>query len=84
MSDIILAQGPVKQFFSPWWLYLLFGLNLIFLSVLIILFPDLLSLIVSAFLMMDGVLLLWIAIALYRKKKKAKKYKPCKEQIVIY
>ena len=83
MSEIIFAQRPVKQFFSPWWLYLLFGLNLIFLSVLIILFPALLSLIVSAFLMMDGVMLLVLAFAVLRINKKAEKYKSGKEKIVI-
>ena len=83
MSDIIFAQGPVKQFFSPWWLYLLFGLNLILLSVLIILFPDLLSLIVSAFLMMDGVMLLVLSFTVLRINKKAENHKSGKEEIII-
>jgi uncharacterized membrane protein HdeD (DUF308 family) len=82
MSDIIFTQGPLKQFFSPWWLYLLFGLNLIFLSVLIILFPDLLSLIVSAFLMMDGVMLLVLAFAVLQINKKAEKHKSGKEEFI--
>jgi hypothetical protein len=83
MSDIIFAQEPVKQFFSPWWLYLLFGLNLIFLSIMIILFPDLLSLIVAAFLIMDGVMLLVLAITVLLITKKAEKHKSGKEEIII-
>jgi len=83
MSDIIFAQGPVTKFFSPWWLYLVFGINLFFLSVLIILFPDLLSLIVSAFLIMDGVMLLVLAFTVLRINKKAEKHKSGKEEIII-
>jgi len=83
MSDIIFAQEPVKQFFSPWWLYLLFGLNFIFLSILIILFPALLLLIVSAFLMIDGVMLLVLAFTVLQINKKAKKHKSGKEEIII-
>jgi len=84
MSDIIFASGPANQLFSPWWFYLLLGLNLILLSALIVFFPALLWLIVSSFMMMDGLLLLWLAIAVYRTKKKPQKYKPGKEQVIIY
>jgi len=83
MADIILAQEHVKRLFPPWWLYLLFGLNLIFLSVLIILFPALLSLIVSAFLMMDGIALLVMSLAVLHKDKKSEKRRAIRGKILI-
>jgi len=76
MSDNIFTDDPARQFFSPWWFYLLFGLNLIFLSILIIFFPALLSLIVATFMMMDGLLLLGLAFTVLKIKRKSGKHQP--------
>ena len=84
MSEIILTNDVAKNVFSPWWVYLLFGLNLIFLSIFIILFPALLWLLVSTFMMADGLVLLVLAFIVWRAKKKGEKHASGKQGVSIY
>jgi hypothetical protein len=83
MSEFNSTDDYSPQVFSHWWLYLLFGLNLIFLSILIIIFPALLSLLVASFLMADGVILLVIAFNIWRLKRKWEKEHPGRRTVVV-
>lgn len=55
---------------SPWWLYVLVGLNLVLLAVLIMLFPPLVVYLVASFLLFDGAVFLLIGFRLRRFKKR--------------
>jgi len=52
----------LTSFFStPWWMYLLMGINFILLSVLIMLYPELLAYLVAGFLLFNGLLMVILA-----------------------
>jgi hypothetical protein len=61
MFKIEFYDNLTRQLFSPWWMYLLLGLNFILLAVLIFLFPEFLAWIVAIFLLANGVLFLGLA-----------------------
>jgi uncharacterized membrane protein len=69
-EDLSYSDHYNWQASSFWWLYLVFGANLILLSILIILFPPLVAFLIAGFLLADGVILLAIAFNLWRVKKK--------------
>lgn len=59
-----------EEIISPWWLYLLLGLNLILLALLIVMFPPLVAYLIAGFLLFDGAVFLLIAYRLWRLKKR--------------
>jgi uncharacterized membrane protein HdeD (DUF308 family) len=59
-----------EEIISPWWLYLLLGLNLILLALLIVMFPPLVAYLIAGFLLFDGAVFLLIAYRLWRFKKR--------------
>jgi hypothetical protein len=76
--QIIFYDKYTSEIISPWWVYLLLGLNLILLAALIILFPELLAYLVAAFLIFDGTLFLWMA---YRVRKFKRLYNQWRESL---
>lgn len=75
MSKIEYYDNLTKHLFSPWWMYLLMGLNFIILSVLIILFPQFLAYLVAIFLLINGFTFLGISWFTWRIKHQHKKWK---------
>lgn len=60
----------LTSFFStPWWMYLLMGINYILLAVLIMLYPELLAYLVAGFLLFNGLLMVILAFR-YRSLRK--------------
>ncbi|WP_286756951.1 hypothetical protein [Roseivirga sp. UBA838] len=60
----------LTSFFStPWWMYLLMGINFILLAVLIMLYPELLAYLVAGFLLFNGLLMVILAFR-YRSLRK--------------
>lgn len=55
-----------RHLFSPWWMYLLLGLNFILLAILIMIFPELLSWLVAIFLLINGIIFVGIALSTWR------------------
>ncbi len=55
---------------SPWWLYLMIGIELILFSVLIFIFPELLAYLVAAFLMVGGISFIAVAMKIRNMYKK--------------
>lgn len=47
---------------SPWWMYLIMGINFVLVAVLMLLLPQRLAALVAAFLIVDGVILLALAL----------------------
>ena len=69
------------NFFStPWWMYLLMGINFIVLAVLIMIYPELLAFLVAAFLLFNGLLLVLLA---FRYKSLKKKYRNWKSSFWV-
>lgn len=67
----------LMNFFStPWWVYLLMGINFILLAVLILIYPDLLAFLAAGFLLFNGLLMVVLAL---RYKSLKKKYRGWKE-----
>ncbi|GIV31202.1 MAG: hypothetical protein KatS3mg029_0553 [Saprospiraceae bacterium] len=60
---------------SPWWIYLVIGVNLVLLSILIFFFPDLLAYLVAAFLLINGIFFLSLAIQLRKLRKKYEEWR---------
>ncbi len=65
----------IKHLFSPWWMYLIIGLNLVLLAILIFIFPDALAYLVAGFLLLNGVLFIGIGLRLSRLKPRYRKWK---------
>lgn len=65
----------IKHLFSPWWMYLIVGINLILLAILIIVFPEALAYLVAGFLMLNGILFIGIGFSLSRLKPRYNKWK---------
>ncbi|MTI27100.1 hypothetical protein [Fulvivirga kasyanovii] len=60
----------LTSFFStPWWMYLLMGINFILLAALIMLYPELLAYLVAGFLLFNGLLMVILAFR-YRSLRK--------------
>ncbi|RMG82036.1 MAG: hypothetical protein D6714_11975 [Bacteroidetes bacterium] len=57
------------QLFSPWWMYLLMGFNFILMAVLIFIFPEFLAYLVAAFLFLNGVVMVGLAIRVRKWRK---------------
>ncbi|GAB4246408.1 MAG: hypothetical protein Tsb0034_25360 [Ekhidna sp.] len=71
----------LTSFFStPWWMYLLMGINFILLAVLIMLYPELLAYLVAGFLLFNGLLMVILA---FRYKSLRKKYRGWKNEYWI-
>jgi hypothetical protein len=76
--QIIFYDNYTNEIISPWWVYLLLGVNLILLAALIIMFPELVAYLVAGFLIFDGVLFLWIA---YRMRKFKRLYREWRDSL---
>jgi hypothetical protein len=76
--QIIFYDNYTNEIISPWWVYLLLGVNLILLAALIIMFPELVAYLVAGFLIFDGVLFLWIA---YRMRKFKRLYREWRKSL---
>ncbi len=61
--------------FSPWWIYLLIGINLVIMSILIFFFPDFLAYLVAAFLLLNGVFFLALSLQVRRLKKNYERWR---------
>ena len=72
---LLFYDSYTDEISSPWWLFLLLGLNLILLAVLIILFPPLVAYLVSGFLIFDGVVFLVIAYRLWKFKRRYRQWR---------
>ncbi|GIV34294.1 MAG: hypothetical protein KatS3mg031_1829 [Chitinophagales bacterium] len=75
MFNIEFYDDPTMHLFSPWWMYMLMGINFILLAVLIFLMPELLAYLVGAFLFFNGILFLGIAWSAWSIKGKYRKWK---------
>lgn len=62
------------NFSSPWWFYLLMGINLILFAVLIIVFPELIALLVASVIMLLGALLVAAAIRMRKSQRKGRNW----------
>ena len=78
-SDARFYDSYTRQIVSPWWLYLLLGLNLILLAILIMIFPELLAYLVAAFLLIDGLLFLVIG---WQVRRLARLYKGWRDELL--
>ena len=67
-------------FATPWWMYLLMGVNFIILAILIMIYPELLAFLVAAFLLFNGLLLVVLA---FRYKSLKKKYRNWKSSFWV-
>jgi hypothetical protein len=67
--QIVFYHNYTNEIISPWWVYLLLGVNLILLAALIVMFPELVAYLVAGFLIFDGVLFLWIAYRMWKFKR---------------
>ncbi len=61
--------------FSPWWMYLLIGINFVLMAVLIFIFPELLAYLIAAFLLLNGLLLIGVAFQVRRLKKNYERWR---------
>ncbi len=61
--------------FSPWWIYLLMGVNLILLSLLIFFFPEFLAYLVAAFLLINGIFFFALAFQIRKLKKNYERWR---------
>ena len=61
--------------FSPWWMYLLMGLNFTLMAILIFLFPDFLAYFVASFLLLNGIVMIFLAFQVRTLKKKYEKWR---------
>ncbi len=59
----------ISFFTTPWWMYLLMGVNFILLAILIMMYPELLAYLVAGFLLFNGIILIALAFR-YRSLKK--------------
>jgi len=65
---------------TPWWMYLLMGINFILLAILIIIYPDLLAYLVAGFLLFNGLIM---AVLAFRLKSLEKKHDQWKQEFWI-
>ncbi len=70
MFKIEFYDDLTRQLVSPWWMYLLLGINFLVLGILIFLFPKFLVLIISTFLIACGLLFFGIAFSVWRIRRK--------------
>lgn len=68
-GKIAFYDNLAKHFFSPWWMYLLLGLNFVLIAALIFIFPELLAYLIAFFLLLNGLLLIVLAFQVRRLKK---------------
>ncbi len=73
--EIVFYDNYTNEIISPWWLYLLVGLNLVMLGVLIILFPPLIAYLIAGFLIFDGIVFLLIAYRLRQFKRRYEQWR---------
>lgn len=62
-------------FATPWWMYLLMGINFIILAILILIYPELLAFLVAGFLLLNGILMVVLAFRYHSLKKKSRNWK---------
>lgn len=68
MSRMDFYNSLTKFLVGPWWMYFLLGLNFVGLAVLILIYPQFLAYLIAAFLMVNGVIFLALAIRSWRLK----------------
>ena len=71
----VFYDNYTEEIISPWWLYLLLGLNLVLLALLIVMFPPLVAYLIAGFLLFDGAVFLLIAYRLWRFKKRCQQWR---------
>ncbi len=73
--NIAFYDNLTEHLFSPWWMYLLIGINFVLMAVLIFIFPELLAYLIAAFLLLNGLLLIGLAFQIRRLKKNYERWR---------
>ena len=75
VRQMLFYDNYTNEIISPWWLYLLLGLNLVLLAVLLIVFPPLVAYLIASFLLFDGAIFILIGFRLWRFKKRYQQWR---------